>query len=251
MNNRSVYSEIQHGIATLEFFSEDANALNKELLSRLCDEFKKLDKNSDVKAIILKSEKNKTFCAGASLKELVAINDIESGVDFFMGFANLLNTMRTCSKIIIGRIQGKAVGGGVGIIAACDYCFATEQSAIKLSELSIGLAPFVIEPAVTRKVGVGAFAECTFEPTTWKNAYWCKSNGLYARVFESIAEMDREIEYLSTSFEGYNPQALQELKKTLWAGTGHWEALLEERALMSAKLVLSEHCKKAIEKYKN
>lgn len=250
MNNQSVYSEIQNGIATIEFFSEDANALNSILLSRLCNEFNNLDADKEVKAIVLKSEKNKTFCAGASLKELVAVSDIKSGIDFFMGFANLINAMRTCSKIIIGRVQGKAVGGGVGIIAACDYCYATEQASIKLSELSIGLGPFVIQPAVSRKVGVGAFAELTFEPTTWQNAYWCKNHGLFSRVFETIAEMDREIDFFSDKFRAYNQEALELIKQTLWQGTDHWASLLRERAELSAKLVLSEHCKKALDKYK-
>jgi len=250
MSNGSLYTNIQNNIATIEFFHPASNSFPSELLERLSTIFNELSKNEDVHVIVLKSEKDKTFCAGASFNELSAIENIEEGKQFFMGFANVINAMRNCSKIIIGRVQGKAVGGGVGLASACDYCFATEKASIKLSELSIGIGPFVIEPALTRKIGISAFSELTLDATSWKTAYWAKEKGLYARVFESIQEMDAEVENFSFKLANFNPKALYELKKVLWKGTGDWETILENRAEISGELVVSKFTKKALQKFK-
>jgi methylglutaconyl-CoA hydratase len=166
------------------------------------------------------------------------------------GFANVINAMRKCQKLIVGRIQGKTVGGGVGLAAACDYALATEAAAIKLSELSIGIGPFVIAPAVERKMGVAALAELTLEATNWKNAYWAKEKGLYARVFDSIKELDREVEIFTEKLASYNPQALYEMKKILWENTDSWDSLLNERAAISGELVLSDFTRNALNKFK-
>jgi len=250
MTNGSLYTNIQNGIATVEFYHEASNSFPSELLERLTKVFNELSKNIEVHVIVLKSEKEGAFCAGASFNELVAISNLEEGKQFFLGFANVINAMRKCSKIIIGRVQGKAVGGGVGLAAACDYCFATEQASIKLSELTIGIGPFVIEPVVTRKMGIAAFSELSLEATRWKTAYWAKENGLYAKVFESIKEMDGEVENLALKISNYNPEALLELKKVLWNGTEDWDNLLNSRAEISGSLVLSEFTKKALQKFK-
>lgn len=250
MSNGSLYTHIQNNIATVEFYHQASNSFPSELLERLAKEFKKLSANDDVKVIILKSEKDTTFCAGASFDELVAIQDLEEGKRFFSGFANVINEMRKCSKLIIGRIQGKAVGGGVGLAAACDYCLATVQASIKLSELTIGIGPFVIEPAVKRKMGLAAFSELTLDATSWRNAYWAKEKGLYAKVFETIKELDFEVDVLANKLSKYNPEALKELKKALWEGTEHWGELLVKRAEISGKLVLSDFTKNALLKFK-
>jgi len=250
MSKGSLYTHIQNNMATVEFFHPASNSFPAELLERLANAFHDLSKNSDVHVIVLKSEKESAFCAGASFDELIAISNLEEGKQFFLGFANVINAMRTCSKIIIGRIQGKAVGGGVGLAAACDYCFATEQASVKLSELSIGIGPFVIEPVVKRKIGLAAFAELTLNATNWQTAYWAKGKGLYAAVFETIKELDVEVENLAQKLSTYNQEALLELKKVLWEGTENWKELLEQRAEISGKLVLSEFTKKALQKYK-
>ena len=250
MSNGSLYTHIQNNIATIEFGHPASNSFPSELLSRLTASLNELSINEDVLIIILKSEGEKSFCAGASFDELVAISTIEEGKQFFLGFANVINAMRNCSKLIIGRIQGKAVGGGVGLAAACDYCFATEQASIKLSEFSIGIGPFVIEPAVRRKIGLAAFSELTLDATNWQNAYWAKEKGLFAKVFESIKEMDTEIEILVSKLSSYNPEALKEMKKVLWNGTEGWTQLLEEKAEISGKLVLSDFTKNALQKFK-
>jgi len=250
MSNGSLYTNIQNGIATVEFYHEASNSFPAELLERLTKAFNELSENSDVNVIVLKSEKEKAFCAGASFNELVSISNLEEGKLFFLGFANVINAMRKCSKIIIGRVQGKAVGGGVGLAAACDYCFATEQASIKLSELTIGIGPFVIEPAVTRKMSIAAFSDLTLDATSWKTAYWAKENGLFSKVFETIKEMDAEVDNLALKLLKYNPRALQELKKTMWKGTENWDELLAERAKISGALVLSEFTKKALQKFK-
>ena len=247
----SLYTHIQNGIATVEFGHPASNSFPSVLLDRLTKELHSLSNNDEVFVIVLKSEGEKAFCAGASFNELVAVSNLEEGKAFFSGFANVINAMRSCGKIIIGRIQGKAVGGGVGLIAACDYAIAKEDAAIKLSEFTIGIGPFVIEPAVTRKIGVAATAELTLEATSWKNAYWAKEKGLYAKVVETVKELDKEVDLLASQLASYNPQALTEMKKVLWKDTAHWDELLKERAQISGELVWSEFTKVALAKFKN
>lgn len=246
----SLYTRIDKGIATVEFGHPASNSFPSVLLDRLEKEFRKLSQDDSVHLIILRSEGEKAFCAGASFDELVAINDMQKGKVFFSGFANVINAMRECNKLIIGRVQGKAVGGGVGLAAACDYVMATDAAAIKLSEFSIGIGPFVIAPAVERKMGVAALTELTLAAHEWKNAYWAKEKGLYARVFESIKELDREIDLFTEKLASYNPQALYEMKKILWKNTDHWETLLPERAAISGELILSDFSRKALDKFK-
>jgi len=250
MSNGSLYTHIEKNIATIEFGHSASNSFPSELLSRLTVSLNELSINSNVHIIIIKSEGEKAFCAGASFDELVSISNFEEGKRFFLGFANVINAMRSCSKLIIGRVQGKTVGGGVGLAAACDYCFATEQASIKLSEFTIGIGPFVIAPVVERKIGLAAFSELTMDATSWQSAYWAKEKGLFAKVFNSIKEMDFEVEILASKLSKYNPEALKEMKKVLWKGTENWDTLLNEKAEISGKLVLSEFTKKALQKFK-
>ncbi|WP_439129744.1 enoyl-CoA hydratase/isomerase family protein [Polaribacter sp.] len=248
--NGSLYTNIQNQIATIEFGHPASNSFPSELLERLTKELFAVGNNKDVAVIVLKSEGERVFCAGASFDELVAISNLEEGKQFFAGFANVINAIRTCGKLVIARIQGKTVGGGVGLAAACDYVLATEHAAVKLSEFTIGIGPFVIEPAVTRKIGVSGTAELTLDATSWKNAYWAKEKGLYAKVFENQKELDEEVQLLSEKLASYNPDALLEMKKALWKGTENWNNLLAERAAISGELVLSDFTKKALAKFK-
>jgi methylglutaconyl-CoA hydratase len=246
----SLTTKIAHKIATVEFGHPASNSFPSQLLKRLTKELHALSKNDAVALIVLKSEGEGAFCAGASFDELVAVRNLEEGVRFFSGFANVINAMRTCTKLIIGRVHGKTVGGGVGLVAACDYVLATDKAAIKLSELTIGIGPFVIAPAVERKVGLSGFSALSLDATSWKSAQWAKEKGLFGAVFESATELDTEVALLSEKLASYNPDALLEMKKMLWKGTVHWETLLEERAAISGALVLSQFTKKALEKFK-
>jgi|TARA_B110000459_G_scaffold193227_1_gene231280 methylglutaconyl-CoA hydratase len=249
-NNGSLYTDIQNKIATIVFGHPSSNCLPSDLLDRLSKELISLGNNDAVFIIILKSEGEKAFCAGASFDELISVSNLEEGTLFFSGFAKVMNAMRTCGKLIVGSVQGKAVGGGVGLVAACDYVFATESAAIKLSEFTIGIGPFVIEPAVSRKIGVAGMAALTLEATDWKNAYWAKEKGLFTKVFDSIAEANKEMSTFTTKLASYNPAALVEMKKVLWKGTEEWGTLLAERAAISGKLVLSHFTKMALQKFK-
>jgi len=250
MSNGSLYTHIENNIATIEFGHSASNSFPSELLNRLVISLNELSINNNVHIIVLKSEGEKAFCAGASFDELVSISNYEEGKQFFLGFANVINAMRSCSKLIIGRVQGKTVGGGVGLAAACDYCFATEQASIKLSEFTIGIGPFVIAPVVERKIGLAAFSELTMDATSWQSAYWAKEKGLFAKVFDSIKEMDFEVGILATKLSKYNPEALTEMKKELWKGTENWQSHLSKKAEISGKLVLSEFTKSALKKFK-
>ena len=200
--------------------------------------------------VVILQSKGKTFCAGASFDELLSVTDFETGKKFFSGFADVINAMRKCSKIIIGKVQGKAVGGGVGLISACDIAFAYQDAAIKLSEIAIGIGPFVIEPVVTRKLGKIAMSEMTLQPNVWQTADWALSKGLYADIFDSQAEVHEAVEHLAIRLASYNPEALSEMKKVFWEGTEHWDQLLYERAAISGKLVLSDFTKNALNEFK-
>ncbi|MEN8789135.1 MAG: enoyl-CoA hydratase/isomerase family protein [Flavobacteriaceae bacterium] len=249
--NGSLYTRREQGIAVIEFGHPASNSFVSELLERLYKEFDKLSEDKSICAIVLKSEGERAFCAGASFDELIAISNLDQGKAFFSGFANVINSMRKCKKPIIGRVQGKAVGGGVGLIAACDYVFATEAASIRLSELSIGIAPLVIAPAVERKVGKAGLAELALAPTEWKNAYWAKDKGLYSKVFDSIKEMDKELDLYLVHFGRLSPEALHAMKKVLWEGTDHWDDLLLSRAEMSGRLSLLAETKEILARIKS
>ncbi|WP_298478540.1 enoyl-CoA hydratase/isomerase family protein [uncultured Maribacter sp.] len=246
----SLYISINNKIATIEFGHPASNSFTAELLQRLTKTLKELSSNNTVSVIVLKSEGERAFCAGASFNELTAVSDLSEGKVFFSGFANVINAMRSCSKVIIGRIQGKAVGGGVGIAAACDYVFASEGASIKLSELSIGIAPLVIAPAVAHRIGKAALGELSLAPTEWKTAYWAQQKGLFAKVFRDINEMDKELDFYTNQLAQYNTEALEAWKKVLWEGTDHWDTLLLDRAAITGQLVLSDATKQALRKFK-
>ena len=251
MENGSVVSNISQGIATITFGHPQSNSLPGVILNQLAEEIRTLGANAEVRVIILRTLGEKTFCAGASFDELVAIKDYESGLEFFSGFAKVINACRTTKQLIIGRVQGKAVGGGVGIAAAVDYCFATTQADIKLSELAVGIGPFVVGPAVARKIGVSGMSELAINATAWRSAEWAKNKGLYAEVFEDIAAMDEAVNSLAIRLSKSNPEAIYELKRIFWQGTEDWDQLLTERAGISGRLVLSEFTRNAILAFKS
>jgi methylglutaconyl-CoA hydratase len=250
MNNGTVLTSIREAIATITFYHPASNSFPTSLLNRLIENINRLTIDNKVSIIVLQSEGDRAFCAGAFFDELLLISNIEEGKQFFLGFANLINAMRKCPKLIIGRVQGKAVGGGVGIIAATDYCFATENADIKLSEFTIGLGPFVIEPVIRRKTGLAAASKLTIDATDWHTAYWAKEKGLFSRVFETVRDMDEYVSILSQKLASYNPEALIEMKKVFWQGTDHWGQLLAEKAEISGRLVLSDFTKNALKKFK-
>jgi methylglutaconyl-CoA hydratase len=238
------------GIATISFFHPAHNSLPGQLLRELAATITSVGQADTTNVIILKSEGERTFCAGASFDELIAIEDEAQGQQFFAGFAQVINACRTCPKIIIGRVQGKAIGGGVGVAAATDYCLATTQAAVKLSELVVGIGPFVVGPIVERKIGVAAYAQLALNAGEFRSAAWAQARGLYADVLETTEDLDAAVQTLATKLAAYNPAALTELKRVLWAGTDHWDTLLAERAAISGRLVLSAFTRQAIQQFK-
>jgi methylglutaconyl-CoA hydratase len=249
--NSNGYIEIQidNKIATITFSHPASNSFPSEFLQKLTREINALSTNDSVNIIILQSE-GTTFCAGASFDELLSISDFVTGKKFFSGFANVINAMRTCSKLIIGKVQGKAVGGGVGLASACDFAFAYNEASIKLSEIAIGIGPFVIEPAVSRKIGKTAMSQLTLQPNNWQSADWAVEKGLFADVFDSLEDLNVETMTFAKKLAAYNPEALAEMKKIFWEGTENWDKLLYERAAISGKLVLSDFTKNALNEFK-
>jgi methylglutaconyl-CoA hydratase len=241
---------IKNKIAEIEFKHPQSNSLPGNILQKLAETITKLGKNKEVKLLLLKSAGNRVFCSGASFDELISIDDLETGRKFFSGFANVINAARKCPKIIVGRVQGKAVGGGVGMAAAVDYCFATKFAAVKLSELALGIGPFVVGPAVERKIGTAAMSQLTINATEWKSAEWAKEKGLYTEIYDSVEDMDKAIEKLTDNLRLSNPKAMTLLKKVFWKGTEDWDELLAKRATISGELVLSEFTRNAINKFK-
>lgn len=245
-----VKSHIEHGINTIEFHHSQSNSLPGKILEALAREIHYAGTHEETKVIILKSTGDKTFCAGASFDELASISTPEEGLKFFSGFAHVINAMRKCPKFIIARIQGKCVGGGVGIAAAADYAIATTHAEVKLSELAVGIGPFVVGPAVERKIGVASFMALAIDATGWRNADWAKRKGLFSELHENIENMDEAVDRLANKLAHSSPEAMKEMKKIFWKGTEQWDELLKERAAISGKLVLSEFTKNAIAKFK-
>ncbi len=242
----SILISIDATIATIEFGHPASNSFPAQLLQELTKTIESLGQNPEVAVLVLKSQGTAAFCAGASFDELLAVTNATEGKAFFSGFAHLINAMRKCPKVIVGRVQGKTVGGGVGIVAACDYVLASQEASIKLSELAIGIGPFVIEPAVSRKIGSTAFTELSLTAGEWKSAAWAKEKGLYAQIFETFADLDTAVADLANKIASYNPEAISEIKKIIWEGTDHWDSLLIERAAITGKLVISEATKTAL-----
>jgi methylglutaconyl-CoA hydratase len=251
MENGYVKVKTENFISTIEFYHPASNSLPGSILLELATAITHLGTDEKTLVIILKSAGERAFCAGASFDELIAIDDEATGKTFFSGFASVINACRKCPKFIIGRVQGKAVGGGVGVASAVDYCYATKHAAVKLSELAVGIGPFVVGPAVERKIGNSAMSQLTINATEWKSADWAAEKGLYAETFETAEEMDTAIQTLATKLATSNPEAMRMLKEIFWQGTGHWDALLAERAQMSGTLVLSDFTRNAINKFKS
>jgi methylglutaconyl-CoA hydratase len=245
-----VKSETHNGITTIEFFHPQSNSLPGKILEELAKEIHFAGTHAETRVIVLKSDGEKAFCAGASFDELLQIKTEAEGLKFFSGFAHVINAMRKCPKLIIVRIQGRCVGGGVGLAAAADYAIAVEKADVKLSELAIGIGPFVVGPAVERKIGVAAFGALSIDATMWRNSEWAKKKGLFAEVHVNIENMDEAVDRLANNLSHSSPEAMAELKKITWKGTEHWDTLLFERAAISGRLILSTFSRNAIAAFK-
>lgn len=245
-----VKSQFVNGITIIEFYHPQSNSLPSAILNSLADEISKAGENTNCNLIVLRSKGHKIFCAGASFDELASITNEKEGLAFFSGFATVINAMRKVPQLIIGRIHGKCVGGGVGLAAAVDYAIATENASVKLSELAVGIGPFVVGPAIERKVGISAFAELAIDASSWRSAEWAAQKGLFAEVYTSVEDMDAAIDKLAYQLNNSSAEAMKELKSIFWKGTENWDTLLKERAAISGRLILSDFSKKAIEAFK-
>lgn len=239
-----------NGLGTITFGHPMSNSLPGKILRKLAETISELGQNDAVKVILLRSSGDRSFCAGASFDELISIEDLETGHHFFSGFALVINACRKCPKLIIGRVQGKAVGGGVGLASSVDYCFATNRAEVKLSELAVGIGPFVVGPAVERKIGLAAMSELAINASEWRSAEWAKEKGLYSNTYEDAETMDQAIDQLIQQLLKSNPEAMMELKRIFWQGTENWDQLLMERASISGRLVLSDFTRNAISAFK-
>ena len=249
MEKPYVEQHIENEISYISFFHPAHNSLPSDILAQLTDTISAAGANMAVKVIVLKSGGDRTFCAGASFKELINIKDAEDGQVFFSGFANVINAMRKCPKFIIGRIQGKTVGGGVGLASATDYCMATKFASIKLSELNVGIGPFVVGPAVERKLGLSGMSQIAIDANSFYSAEWAKEKGLFTQVYDTTEELDKAVKEFAANLSTYNSEAMKEMKKMFWKGTEDWDVLLAERAKISGRLVLSDFTKETLKRF--
>lgn len=240
-----VTCSITDGIATVSFYHPKGNSLPATLLRDIAGRITAVSQHPATRVVVIRSEGGGTFCAGASFDELKRIDSPEAGKEFFMGFARVILAMRKCPKPIISRVQGKVVGGGVGIVAASDYVLAVPEAPVRLSELAVGIGPFVVGPAIERKIGKGAFSALSLD-ADWRDAHWCVTHGLYTRLCDNVAALDQVLGTVAHKLATFNPEAITKLKQTLWEGTDSWETLLPERAAMSGTLVMSEFTRNAI-----
>ncbi|MEK7412634.1 MAG: enoyl-CoA hydratase/isomerase family protein [Planctomycetota bacterium] len=241
----SVTSTVSNGVGTITFATEKKNSLPATVLAQLAESVTALGRDPNVRVIILRSGGDGPFCAGASFDELLAVTSTSSGTAFFLGFARVILAMRACPKFIIARVHGSAIGGGVGLVAACDYAYATDQARIRLSELALGIGPFVIGPVVERRVGTAAYGQLAIE-ADWRDATWARDRGLYADIFKTVAELDQAISARAQKLASFSPEAMARLKAVLWEGTDHWPQLLEARARISGELVVTPPAAAAI-----
>ena len=232
----------------LEFRNPAGNSLQSNSLSEIRNNLLELEADSQVKVIILQSVGSNAFCGGASLKEMKRLRDLEQATQFFMGFADVINTLRKLSKFVIARVHGKVVGGGVGLVAACDYAIATKDAYSKLSELSIGIGPYVIEPVVSRKIGLTAFSQLSFDAENWKSSDWLLNRGLFSEVVKNENELNNRLDKITNRISSYSPNAIKNLKQLYWKNTDHWDALLPKNAEITARLVLEEAAQKILKK---
>jgi len=250
MTQPYIKQTIENEVGYIEFFHPAHNSLPGDILAKLAQIITEAGQNDAIKVIVLKSGGDRTFCAGASFKELININDEATGKVFFSGFANVINAMRKCPKFIIGRVQGKTVGGGVGVASATDYCMATKFAAIKLSELNVGIGPFVVGPAVERKLGLTGMSQIAIDANSFYPAEWAMQKGLFTQVYESTEALDEAVKAFAENLCNYNPEAMREMKQMFWKGTEHWDTLLAERAAISGRLVLSDFTKETLKRFK-
>jgi methylglutaconyl-CoA hydratase len=240
-----VRSDVQDGVATLTFFHPKSNSLPGRLLAELAAAVTDAGRNAEAKVIVLRSDGEGAFCGGASFAELQAISDAESGKRFFMGFVNLILAMIRAPKFVVTRVHGKAVGGGVGIVSASDFAVAAKGASLKLSELAVGLGPFIVGLPIQKKIGLGAFSAMSID-ADWRDAEWGYRHGLYAELHDDVAALDAALDRRVKTLASSNPQAMAQLKKVFWEGTEEWSAQLDARAGMSGTLVLSDFTSKAV-----
>lgn len=248
MKNENIRYTLENNIATLYFETESHNSLTLEDLQTMAHYLDEASEDHEVKIVLLKSG-GKTFCAGANFNQLLSIDNTEDGKAFFMGFGNLILAIRNCKKLVVGRIHGRAIGGGVGLAAACDYTIASEYATIRLSELNIGLGPLVIGPMVERKMGMSGLSALSLNPKEWKTAWWAQQKGLFNEVFSTQEQADAYLTTYLQAMSETSQQAMSVVKKMLWENTEHWDALLQARAGQSAALLMTKECKEEIRKF--
>ena len=245
-----VVVDLVDGVAAVTFGHPKGNSLPAAVLRALAERIADVGRDERARVIVLRSGGTGPFCAGASFDELTAIADPDAGKEFFLGFARVILAMIRCPQLVVTAVQGRVAGGGIGIVAASDYAIAVETASLRLSELAVGIGPFVVGPVIERKIGLAAFHAMAVD-TEWRDARWALTHGLYSQVVDASAALDERAASIARRLAASNPEAMAGIKRIAWEGTEQWDDLLARRAEMSGRLVLSAFTRKAIEAFRN
>lgn len=245
----AVTTNVRDGVGTVEFSHPKGNSLPARLLNDLASAIRTLGADDAARVIVLRSAGSGTFCAGASFDEFTAVADAAQGKEFFSGFARVIAAMVRAPKFVLARVQGRAAGGAIGLICASDYSIAVRSAQVKLSELQVGIGPFVVGVVIERKLGLAPFQSLAVH-ADWHDAAWCERHGVYSAVVEDEAALDAAIDAHAKRLAASNPEAMREMKRIFWRGTDDWEALMGERAAMSGRMVLSAFTRDALARFR-
>lgn len=245
----TVQASVADGVGTVEFSHPKGNSLPAKLLDDLAGAITKLGNDAAARVIVLRSAGTGAFCAGASFDEFVTLADAEAGKRFFSGFSRVVLAMVRAPKFVLTRVHGRAAGGALGVIAASDYSIALRTASVKLSELQVGIGPFVVGVVIERKLGLAPFQSLAVH-ADWHDADWCERHGLYSALVDDEAALDVAVEAHAKRLASSNPDAMAEMKRIFWHDIGDWEERMNERAAMSGRMVFSNFTHAALTKFR-
>lgn len=190
------------------------NAFNDELIGEAIDLFSNIDPKA-ARAVVLQGT-GKNFCAGADLNwmsRMVSYTREENVRDSSL-LAKMYALINECPLPVIGRIQGAAIGGGVGLVSVCDVAISTAKTQFGLSEVKLGILPAVISPYVIAKIGE-SHARALFLTGERFDAERALRIGLVHRVVETAEDLDNAVYETITQLKTSGPEAVNACKKLI------------------------------------
>ena len=215
MNETCLLVDRNNAIATVTLNRPQVhNAFDETLIADVTACFARLSEDAEVRAIVLRGA-GESFCAGADLHwmgRMAGYSQEENRADAD-ALQRMFDVIATCPKPTIARVQGGAIGGGVGLVAVCDVVIAAPEAKFALSEVRLGLVPAVIAPYVLQKIGMGA-ARALFVTGERFNAEEALRIGLVQQVVAAI-ELDAAIQKKLEWILHAGPNAIAAAKRLL------------------------------------